>query len=560
MGCWTSWVGKRSSSVTLSLLAIAVVGAGCVKEATPAAAAQQEPEVYSFDLTVSGHGNLPRCTGANSGTTAFVQKPAGLWSCQRGDWIPIPCLKVAAGAVAYSSASNTLLACVSGDWTPIAVGGGSQGPKGDPGPAGPAGPTGATGPTGPTGPSGPTGATGPTGPQGPSGPTGPTGPQGPTGPTGPQGPSGGPQGDGGATGGRSSLVTATTEPAGANCLAGGIKVNIGLDLDADNVLDPGEINSTTYVCNGTSATPDGGTPPVACVLDTDCPLPAGECATRVCLASGLCAVASRAAGTLLATQTVGDCRQRACDGAGGIASFADDNDVGPDGVDCVGQQCLNGNQIPFNLPPGIACNADGSGVCDGQGACVAPVCGNGVVLPPESCDDGNDVPLDGCTACINDIGYVCTGSPSVCRAPRFSAGGQIYPYFLGFDALVGPPPPAPTTGTFPLVSAPAPAGSNARDLCTPPAAGSLAGQVVLVQRGTCTFYVKAINAQLAGAVGVVVYNNLAAPGLFTAGLTPTAAGDPAVTIPFAAVSTDHGAALLAALVSGPVALTWLPAN
>lgn len=51
--------------------------------------------------------------------------------------------------------------------------------------------------------------------------------------------------------GLNSLVSYTDEPAGANCAAGGVAVNTGLDVDADNVLDTAEIQSTTYVCHGT---------------------------------------------------------------------------------------------------------------------------------------------------------------------------------------------------------------------------------------------------------------------------------------------------------------------
>jgi hypothetical protein len=50
--------------------------------------------------------------------------------------------------------------------------------------------------------------------------------------------------------GLNSLVSYADEPAGANCAAGGVAVNTGLDTDADNVLDAVEIQSTTYVCHG----------------------------------------------------------------------------------------------------------------------------------------------------------------------------------------------------------------------------------------------------------------------------------------------------------------------
>ncbi|MBX5480804.1 MAG: hypothetical protein IRZ16_02980, partial [Myxococcaceae bacterium] len=50
------------------------------------------------------------------------------------------------------------------------------------------------------------------------------------------------------------LATVTAEPAGANCASGGQKIETGADADADGVLDPAEIQNTAYVCNGTNGT------------------------------------------------------------------------------------------------------------------------------------------------------------------------------------------------------------------------------------------------------------------------------------------------------------------
>jgi hypothetical protein len=62
----------------------------------------------------------------------------------------------------------------------------------------------------------------------------------------------GPQG---ATG-KNTLVKTTTEPAGANCTIGGVKLEFGLDANDNSVLDAAEINAslTKYVCNGTGFT------------------------------------------------------------------------------------------------------------------------------------------------------------------------------------------------------------------------------------------------------------------------------------------------------------------
>ncbi|MEE1964467.1 hypothetical protein V1387_17385, partial [Allomuricauda taeanensis] len=140
---------------------------------------------------------------------------------------------------------------------------GIQGPQGDPGIQGPQGPQGDPGDKGETGDKGLTGDKGPQGdpgiqgPQGPQGEQGPVGLQGPTGEQGLQGPIGdkGPIGDQGPDG-LANLVVTTAEPAGANCSAGGIKVDTGIDDNGNGVLDLSEIDSTEYVCNGDPSTDD----------------------------------------------------------------------------------------------------------------------------------------------------------------------------------------------------------------------------------------------------------------------------------------------------------------
>ena len=59
----------------------------------------------------------------------------------------------------------------------------------------------------------------------------------------------GPPGSAG-TPGTTSLINITSEPAGANCEAGGQKIEHGLDDDGDGTLEAGEVDGTVYVCNG----------------------------------------------------------------------------------------------------------------------------------------------------------------------------------------------------------------------------------------------------------------------------------------------------------------------
>jgi OmcA/MtrC family decaheme c-type cytochrome len=56
----------------------------------------------------------------------------------------------------------------------------------------------------------------------------------------------GSQGDSGTT----ALTSTSPEPAGANCANGGTKVEVGLDTNGNGTLDPSEVTSTSYVCNG----------------------------------------------------------------------------------------------------------------------------------------------------------------------------------------------------------------------------------------------------------------------------------------------------------------------
>jgi hypothetical protein len=92
--------------------------------------------------------------------------------------------------------------------------------------------------------------------------------------------------------------------------------------------------------------------------------------------------------------------------------------------------------------------------------------------------------------------------------------------------------------------------ASAADACDPLPAGSLAGHVALIRRGTCAFHIKSLNAQNAGAVAVVLYNNV--PGRFS----PTVAGTPPITIPVVAISDTEGVLIDSRLASGPVDLTW----
>lgn len=53
---------------------------------------------------------------------------------------------------------------------------------------------------------------------------------------------------------------------------------------------------------------------------------------------------------------------------------------------------------------------------------MGAMCGDGKIDAAEGCDDGNDIPFDGCTSCLVDGFYECYNEPSVCI--RKSASGE----------------------------------------------------------------------------------------------------------------------------------------
>lgn len=94
------------------------------------------------------------------------------------------------------------------------------------------------------------------------------------------------------------------------------------------------------------------------------------------------------------------------------------------------------------------------------------------------------------------------------------------------------------------------ASASTSDGCETPFvnAAQIAGQIAVIDRGTCTFVAKVKNAQLNGAVGVILVNNAA--GAFSPG-----GSDPTITIPVIAISQADGTTLKAAIAGGPTAVS-----
>ncbi len=114
-----------------------------------------------------------------------------------------------------------------------------------------------------------------------------------------------------------------------------------------------------------------------------------------------------------------------------------------------------------------------------------------------------------------------------------------------FTATFGPSVSTPLTG--PLL--------DTHSLgCAPFPAGSLSGYIVLIDRGTCGFANKALDAQAGGAIGVIVVSQAGNPaGGASCGLTASQCAS--ITIPLIVISNQDGLQLRSLLAQGPVIVT-----
>ncbi|HEU0138317.1 MAG TPA: PA domain-containing protein [Bryobacteraceae bacterium] len=102
-------------------------------------------------------------------------------------------------------------------------------------------------------------------------------------------------------------------------------------------------------------------------------------------------------------------------------------------------------------------------------------------------------------------------------------------------------PPVTPTGIsgylMPAIDAGGPSTLDACEPLTPQSAFSVNGRIALVDRGTCTFTVKVLNAQNAGAIGALIANNV------PTGLPAMGGSDPTITIPSLGITQALGQTL-----------------
>jgi len=199
--------------------------------------------------------------------------------------------------------------------------------------------------------------------------------------------------------------------AGATCATGvcdGDGACVGC-LEDDDCTTDGQIcdeASTTCVdpaCDdgeqdGTETDLDCGGDCDACDDGLHCAVPA-DCTSGVCTGT-VCQVPACGDGV-----TQGD---EACD---------DGNQTNGDGCDDgVGGTCRPtgcGNGVTAGTEACDDGNAKSGDGCDNN--CTFTACGNGIRTGTEACDDADLDPADGCSAtCTIELGYTCTGIPSVC--------------------------------------------------------------------------------------------------------------------------------------------------
>jgi PA domain len=98
------------------------------------------------------------------------------------------------------------------------------------------------------------------------------------------------------------------------------------------------------------------------------------------------------------------------------------------------------------------------------------------------------------------------------------------------------------------------AGPATTDGCTAfTNAAAVAGNIALIERGTCGFAVKARNATNAGAVAVIIYNNAANVNAAPPGMADDGINGAFVTIPAASIRRADGLSIIGQLGGGVIA-------
>jgi minor extracellular serine protease Vpr len=221
------------------------------------------------------------------------------------------------------------------------------------------------------------------------------------------------------------------------------------------------------------------------------------------------------------------------------------DDAVTDGMDVVN---LSSGAPPFGGPldTGAICGEPAGVPCDPSAAAVENAMRNGQVIVAVSAGNSGSTGYQSITNGVATYGTVASPAytPSaiaaggiqndVTYARSIAITGSGVPANLaalnGFSGGGVPVPTAPLTA--PLVDV-TQIGANTL-LCAAPAAGSLNGDIALISRGTCDFINKITNAASAGAVGVIIFNDVTDLSILTSW------GAPGASIPAYMISQSDG--------------------
>ncbi len=153
---------------------------------------------------------------------------------------------------------------------------------------------------------------------------------------------------------------------------------------------------------------------------------------------------------------------------------------------------------------------------------------------------------------VNDPDLVWTGTYTTVAAPRMmpviEVTGSIAGEYAFLEALYGPSIPAyGLTGTLVVVES----GSDAEACDTINNAAALDGNIAYIDRGNCNFDSKTLKAQQAGAIAVIIANNVTGGPMYMSGDDEVAGTT--LTIPTVSISVEDGVTLKGE--SGNVSLT-----
>ncbi len=137
--------------------------------------------------------------------------------------------------------------------------------------------------------------------------------------------------------------------------------------------------------------------------------------------------------------------------------------------------------------------------------------------------------------------YLWNGNQTICTNLNVSSTTYSGPMSVGIAAFS---PAASVTANLILVND---GVGTVTDACTA-ITNNIIGKVALIDRGTCNYISKAQAAQAAGAVGVIIANNVS-------GAAPAMTGTPTLSIPCVSVSQANGNTLKSSLLSGVVSVT-----